>query len=196
MKMKINLSLLMILCSFYMSARAQTGESLFKGNCAVCHSIGKGKLVGPDLSNVTKRREESWLLKWITSSQSLVKSGDTLAVRLFEQNGKTVMPNATVNETEIKSILAYISETSDKQTATVESPNSHHNDNLNEHNKANALTHAQVQDENEDLLSTLGFGEYILIFLICLMVVVMWVIVLINKTITEKAIHGSNNKNT
>jgi len=28
---------------------AETGQDIFLNNCAACHSIGKGKLVGPDL---------------------------------------------------------------------------------------------------------------------------------------------------
>lgn len=42
------------------------GEKVFKDKgCVACHSIGKGKIVGPDLSGVTKRREDEWIKKWI-----------------------------------------------------------------------------------------------------------------------------------
>ena len=96
-------------------AMAQNGsetEALFKTKCAICHTIGKGKLVGPDLANVHDRHTEEWMLKFIKSSQSLIKSGDSTAVALFEANNKTVMPDPMISEDEIKSILNYIKENS------------------------------------------------------------------------------------
>jgi hypothetical protein len=41
-------------------ASAREGEQIFVEKCTACHTIGKGRLVGPDLSGVTTRREESW----------------------------------------------------------------------------------------------------------------------------------------
>lgn len=87
-------------------------EQLFKLKCGICHTIGKGKLVGPDLSNVHQRHTEEWMLKFIKSSQTLIKSGDPDAVALFEQNNKVVMPDPMISEDEIKSILRYIKENS------------------------------------------------------------------------------------
>ena len=37
------------------------GEQAFKTKCAACHTIGGGKLVGPDLKEVTTRRDDAWL---------------------------------------------------------------------------------------------------------------------------------------
>jgi len=87
---------------------AQTGEEFFKQKCSACHTIGKGKLVGPDLSGITKKRTEEWLLKFITSSQTFINSGDEEAKKIFEENNKVIMPDPGLNETEIKGILAYI----------------------------------------------------------------------------------------
>src|SRR5436853_1498318 len=68
------------------------GEALFKTNCTQCHSVGKGKVIGPDLKDVDKRRpDKAWLHKWIKNSQSVVKSGDPYAVKIFNENNKTVM---------------------------------------------------------------------------------------------------------
>lgn len=89
-----------------------TGADLFKVKCGICHTIGKGKLIGPDLANVQDRHSEDWLLKFIHSSQSTIKSGDPDAVKLFEENNKVIMPDPMISDAEIKSILDYITENS------------------------------------------------------------------------------------
>lgn len=84
------------------------GEKIFKQNCAACHSVGKGKLVGPDLKGVTTRRSEAWLLKFIKSSQTMVKSGDKEAVAVFTENNKIPMPDQNLTPQQIKDVLAYV----------------------------------------------------------------------------------------
>ncbi|WP_339790132.1 cytochrome c [uncultured Imperialibacter sp.] len=64
---------------------SQNGELLFTQNCTACHTIGGGPLVGPDLKGVSEKYEESWLLKFIQSSQTMVKAGDEQAVATFQQ---------------------------------------------------------------------------------------------------------------
>lgn len=105
------------------STIAQDGGQLFKQNCAVCHSIGKGKLVGPDLKGTHSKYEEEWLLKWIKSSQSLVKKKDPLAVKAFNDNNQIPMPDQNLPDGDIKAIIGFIkaeSEAADapKETAT------------------------------------------------------------------------------
>ncbi|MCC6866858.1 MAG: c-type cytochrome [Ignavibacteria bacterium] len=87
---------------------SQSGEDLFKSKCSACHTVGKGKLVGPDLAGVKSRKDEQWLIKFITSSQTVINSGDEYAKKKFEEFNKVIMPDPGISETEIKSILAYI----------------------------------------------------------------------------------------
>jgi mono/diheme cytochrome c family protein len=102
---------------------AQDGTALYKQNCAVCHTVGKGKLVGPDLKGAHAKYEEPWLIKWIKSSQTLVKSNDEKAVKLFNENNKMVMPDVSLAEEEIKSIIGYIKdETTRLDQPVVEAP--------------------------------------------------------------------------
>ena len=68
-------------------------EQLFKTKCGICHTVGKGKLVGPDLAGAHERHPHEWLLNFIRSSQKMVTGGDSAAVALFEQNNKVVMPD-------------------------------------------------------------------------------------------------------
>lgn len=90
------------------AAGAATPEANFKAICGACHTIGEGKRVGPDLKGVTERRSEAWLLAFIKSSQAVIKSGDPVAVQLFEEHNKTPMPDAPYSEAEILEILAFI----------------------------------------------------------------------------------------
>ncbi len=86
-------------------------EALFKAKCGICHTIGKGKLVGPDLAGVQNRYPHDWLLKFIRSSQKMIASGDAAAVALFEEYNRVVMPDPMISDAEIEKLIAYISNT-------------------------------------------------------------------------------------
>ena len=88
---------------------SQDGESIFKLNCAACHTIGKGTLIGTDLANVHLRRNRDWLFKIIRSSQTLINSGDETAVALFKQFNMVQMPDQTAfTDDDLNAILTYI----------------------------------------------------------------------------------------
>lgn len=96
--------------TFLISPNVQSqGEQLFKQKCTACHTIGGGKLIGPDLANVRERRTEEWIIKFVQSSQSVIKSGDSIAAAVFNQHNKVVMPDQDLNANQIKSIIAYVS---------------------------------------------------------------------------------------
>ncbi|QLH34639.1 MAG: cytochrome c [Cyclobacteriaceae bacterium] len=80
----------------------------FKTFCSVCHTIGKGKLIGPDLLDVHKQRSDAWLLEFIKSSQTMIKNGDATAVALFKEYNQSIMPDPPYSEDQIKGIIAYI----------------------------------------------------------------------------------------
>src|SRR5438309_6242617 len=87
------------------SAEAAT---IFSRRCTACHTYGKGIKVGPDLKGVTERRKHDWLLKFIHSSFTVIKSGDPIATSLFSQFKQQRMPDWTdLSEKQINDILAY-----------------------------------------------------------------------------------------
>ncbi|NOY15312.1 MAG: c-type cytochrome [Gammaproteobacteria bacterium] len=90
------------------SRAAESGEQLFQGKCASCHSIGGGKIVGPDLAGVHDRRSQEWLEKFVKSPQSVIESGDPDAVAIYEKFNKFPMPAGLITDKEIKEVLAYI----------------------------------------------------------------------------------------
>ncbi len=76
--------------------------------CKACHTIGGGRLVGPDLKGVTEKHSEAWLVKFIQNSQKMVKSGDKEAVKIFNQYSKIPMPSHNLTDAQVKDILLYI----------------------------------------------------------------------------------------
>lgn len=91
---------------------ASVPSELFTNKCAACHTIGKGRLVGPDLKNINEQRDNVWLLKFIQSSQTVINSGDVDAVKVYNEYNKLLMPDPLISESEISDILSYIKEVS------------------------------------------------------------------------------------
>ncbi len=90
-------------------AFGQDGSELYKVNCSICHKIGEGVLLGPDLANVQMRRDRDWIFSFIRSSTAMINSGDETAVGLFEKFNKIMMPDQpTFTDQDIGAILAYI----------------------------------------------------------------------------------------
>lgn len=113
--------LLFLTVNFSQQTFPQTqGESTFTKTCQACHSIGKGRLVGPDLKDVHNKRTEDWLLKFIKSSQSMVNGGDADAVAIFNEYNKTIMPDQVLTDAEIKEIISYIKYQSESGVITID----------------------------------------------------------------------------
>ena len=84
-----------VLFSFSFNTYASDGEQIFKSTgCTACHTIGGGKLVGPDLQGVLDRRSEDEIIKFVQNP------GDF---------GVTLMAPQALDADEIKAVLAYIS---------------------------------------------------------------------------------------
>lgn len=110
MKQKINIHILagLLLTGFLnQPAIAQDGATLYKP-CAACHSIGGGKVIGPDLKGITKRRTNDWLVQFIQSSTKLVKSGDADAVAVFKQFNNIPMPDNALTVDQVNLIIKHI----------------------------------------------------------------------------------------
>lgn len=168
-----------IVCSSF-KVFAQDGEQLFKSNCASCHTIGKGKLVGPDLKDVDTRYDATWLMSWIKSSQAMVKSGDKIAVQLFNDNNKIPMPDVALKDDEIKSILSYVkTKGADVVTATSAAVSTAAASNTVADNTS---TNAGTSETN----SSFTFSEYIMMLLIGLMLVIILGLTRIIKTLAVK----------
>lgn len=75
------------------SVDAQEAAGFFKQNCTSCHTIGGGRLTGPDLKDVTTRRDRQWLVQFLQSPKAMIDGGDPYAVKLQQEARGVVMPN-------------------------------------------------------------------------------------------------------
>ena len=91
------------------SADASKGEQLYQQKiCASCHTIGGGRLVGPDLKGVTAKRERSWLVRWIMEPDKMLAEGDSLAKQIAQEYNNIPMPPSGATKAQVEDILAYI----------------------------------------------------------------------------------------
>ena len=104
---KIAIFILLLFTSPILNSQTTEDEKNFQ-QCKACHTIGGGKLVGPDLKGIGERREEAWLIKFIQNSQQLIQSGDELAIQVFNDNLKIPMPAHNLTDEQVVGILAYI----------------------------------------------------------------------------------------
>lgn len=65
----------------------------YRQNCMSCHTIGGGRLVGPDLKDVESRRDKQWLAQFIVNPKQFLDGGDAYAAKLKEEARGAIMPN-------------------------------------------------------------------------------------------------------
>ena len=96
--------------------RLTSGENLFRTRCSACHVIGgadqvpafqNARLLGPDLLNVTKRRDRAWLSRWLAEPDKMLAEKDPLALELQAKHGQVAMPNMGLNEQDVVALLKY-----------------------------------------------------------------------------------------
>jgi len=88
------------------------GEKAFNTTCFACHTIGGGRLVGPDLAGIQDKRSHEWLVNFIRSSQAMVRDGEPTAVAIVEEYNGLIMPDAMLSTAEIEGVLSYIADKS------------------------------------------------------------------------------------
>jgi len=84
---------------------AAKGKLAFESKCVLCHSMGGGKKVGPDLQGVTKRHPDAWLAKWLLETEKMQKS-DPVARGLVTRYGMP-MPNPGLKSDEVRGLLKF-----------------------------------------------------------------------------------------
>lgn len=75
-------------------AYGQDTPDYYRANCMNCHTIGGGRLTGPDLKDVVKRRDAEWLIGFMQNPKAVVDSGDAYAAKIVEESRGVVMPTA------------------------------------------------------------------------------------------------------
>ena len=104
-------------------ARAEEdGQVVFEDYCSACHTIGQGKLVGPDLAGVTERRDEAWLIRQIKEPDILLEENDPIATQLLQEADEVEMPNLELDDAEVAAVLAYLKSTLTQGSVEVGTP--------------------------------------------------------------------------
>ena len=84
---------MILITGMYVPLQAQDAAAFFKQNCTSCHTIGGGRLTGPDLKDVTGRKDRAWLVQFLQSPKAMIDSGDPYAAKLQQEARGIVMPN-------------------------------------------------------------------------------------------------------
>ena len=74
------------------AAGAHQAADYFKQHCVACHTIGGGRLLGPDLKDVTQRKDRGWLTKFLQNPKAMIDSGDAYALQMQQEAHGVVMP--------------------------------------------------------------------------------------------------------
>ena len=90
----------------------QPGQVLFKRICAPCHTIGVGDRVGPDLRNVTARRDRAWLTSFIRNPKKMFADKDPIVLALAEKFPGVRMPVLGISDSDAEELLSYLDEQS------------------------------------------------------------------------------------
>ncbi len=73
-------------------AVAQDASDFFAEKCASCHTIGGGKLVGPDLKGLLERQpDRDWLVRFIRDPKSMIDGGDPYALKIYDESNGVLM---------------------------------------------------------------------------------------------------------
>ncbi len=103
-------------------ASASEGETIFSQKCTACHTIGKGKLICPDLSGVTTRREESWLKRQIKEPDRMIAEKDPIVMELLKESKNVPMVPLGLNDAEVEAVIAYLKSTEQQASVTTGLP--------------------------------------------------------------------------
>jgi len=89
-------------------AASRPGEDLFITRCTVCHTIGGGRKVGPDLLGMAENLDRNWLIRWLMEPDVMLKEKDPLATALFEQYNQVPMPNLRLSEKDAIDLISFM----------------------------------------------------------------------------------------
>lgn len=108
MRLRYQWVVLLLLAMPLSVSAADDGQTLFQNHCMACHTIGRGRLVGPDLAGVDTRRSQEWMTAFVQSSQGLIQKGDAEAKAIFEAYGQMIMPDQPLDDAQVAAVVAYI----------------------------------------------------------------------------------------
>lgn len=96
-------------CLAVRPAHSQDTPDYFRQNCMNCHTIGGGRLTGPDLKEVAKRKDRAWLVSFMMNPKAVIDSGDAYARKILEESRNVPMPTLPgLNKERAENLLTLI----------------------------------------------------------------------------------------
>jgi protein SCO1 len=86
----------------------EPGQVLFKKLCAPCHTIGVGDRAGPDLRDVTARRDRGWLTRFIMDAYQMRRKKDPTALALADKYKGVLMPRLGLTKNDAADVITYV----------------------------------------------------------------------------------------
>ena len=126
LNMERKLLFFFLITLFYTNANAnppiEEGKAIFTSRCAGCHNVNK-LLVGPALAGVDKRHSMDWIVNFVQSSQTVIKSGDKKANELFTKFNKIQMPDhKDLTADNIKNVVEFIRSSAAEESKAAPAP--------------------------------------------------------------------------
>ncbi len=87
----VGVALAVLLSGLCRNVEAQVPATYYKQNCFSCHTIGGGRLTGPDLRDVEQRQSREWLVAWMLDPPGVLASGDPYAAKMQKEARGAVM---------------------------------------------------------------------------------------------------------
>ncbi len=89
------------------STTVAQGKELFVNNCSACHNF-RQRAIGPALAGVTTAVEPDWLYHFIRNAPAMIDSGDTRAVKLYEEYQQYMPPFTSLDSSAVLAIVGYL----------------------------------------------------------------------------------------
>jgi protein SCO1/2 len=104
----------------------QPGQAMFKKICAPCHTIGVGDRVGPDLRDISARRDRSWLARYISNPHQMQAQKDPIALALAAKYPGVRMPILGVSPNDAADLISYVEAQTSRLNKTQAATPHHH----------------------------------------------------------------------
>lgn len=90
------------------SEAAKLGHQAFQNKgCQTCHSVGRGRIIGPDLLGVSRKRSKEWLRGWLGDPAAFIRSHPELK-SWPEEYGGIIMSNQNLSAEEISALVEFL----------------------------------------------------------------------------------------
>ncbi len=85
-------AVLIVLLFVQSPGQCQDSPDFFRQNCMNCHTVGGGRLTGPDLKDVSQRKDREWLIGFMMNPKAYIDRGDPYAIKILEESRNVPMP--------------------------------------------------------------------------------------------------------